>query len=105
MKILWSAASVRHLREVVQYLEGETSGGATTTRLRIMKTAVEVLTTRPRCVRQLGRMPYTGRVGRIEGTREAVVNRSPYIVVYRVSQETVEILGIWHGARLWPESF
>jgi plasmid stabilization system protein ParE len=94
MKILWSAASVRHLREVVQYLEGETSAGATTTRLRIMKT-----------VRQLGRMPYTGRVGRIEGTREAVVNRSPYIVVYRVSQETVEILGIWHGARLWPESF
>jgi plasmid stabilization system protein ParE len=94
MKILWSATSIRHLREIVQYIEGESSGGATTTRLRIMKT-----------VRQLGRMPYAGRVGRIEGTREAVVNRSPYIVVYQVSEEGVEILGIWHGARLWPESF
>jgi len=94
MKILWSAASVRHLRGVVKYLEGETSGGATTTRLRIMKT-----------VKLLGRMPYSGRMGRIDGTHETVVNRSPYIVVYRVSQETVEIIGIWHGARLWPESF
>ncbi|MGA2849078.1 MAG: type II toxin-antitoxin system RelE/ParE family toxin [Terracidiphilus sp.] len=94
MKILWSAASVRHLREVVVYLEGKTFVGIATTRLRIMKT-----------VRRLGQMPYAGRVGRIEGTREAVVNRTPYIVVYQVSQETVEILGIWHGARLWPESF
>ena len=94
MKILWSAASVRHLREVVDYLEGESSGGAMTTRLRIM-----------RIVKQLSLMPYSGRVGRVEGTREAVVNRSPYIVVYQVSQETVEILGIWHGARLWREVF
>ena len=65
-----------------------------TTRLRIMK-----------IVKQLSLMPYSGRVGRVEGTREAVVNRSPYIVVYQVSQETVEILGIWHGARLWREAF
>ena len=50
-------------------------------------------------------MPYSGRVGRVEGTREAVVPRSAYIVVYQVSTQAVEIVGIWHAARLWPESF
>lgn len=56
-------------------------------------------------VRRVGQMPRSGRAGRIEGTREAVVPRSPYIVVYRISEQTVDILGIWHAARLWPESF
>lgn len=94
MKVLWSAASVRHLQEIVEYLQGESSGGAITTRRRILETK-----------RRIGRMPYSGRVGRTEGTREAVVPRTPYIIVYRVVDRTVEIVGIWHAARLWPESF
>jgi plasmid stabilization system protein ParE len=94
MKVLWSAASVRHLQEVVEFLQGENAGAAITVRRRILETVARV-----------GLMPYSGRIGRIDGTREAVVPRSPYIVVYQVSVDTVEILGIWHGARLWPESF
>jgi toxin ParE1/3/4 len=94
MKVHWSAASVSHLKEVVEYLQGESAAGAVTTRRKILET-----------VRRLGQLPWSGRTGRIEGTREAVVPRSPYIVVYRVSKTTVEILGVWHGARLWPESF
>jgi toxin ParE1/3/4 len=92
--VLWSASSVRHLQQVAEYLQGESYGGAITVRRRILKTAQRV-----------GQMPFSGRVGRIEGTREAVVPRTPYIVVYRVSALTVEIVGIWHAARLWPESF
>jgi toxin ParE1/3/4 len=94
MKVIWSATSVRHLREVVEYLQGESSGGAITIRRRILET-----------VRRIGQMPNSGRIGRIDGTREAVVPRSPYIVVYQVSAKAVEILGIWHGARRWPEFF
>ena len=94
MKVIWSAASVRHLQEVVEYLQGESAAGAVTIRRRILET-----------VRRVGQMPYSGRIGRIDGTREAVVPRSPYIVVYQVSAQTVDILGIWHGARLWPDSF
>ena len=94
MKVIWSAASVRHLHEVVEYLQAEIVGGTITTRRRILQT-----------VTRLGQMPYSGRAGRNEGTREAVVPRSPYIVVYRVTEQAVEVLGIWHGARQWPESF
>jgi toxin ParE1/3/4 len=94
MKLIWSAASVRHLQEVVDYLQGESSAGAITIRRRILDT-----------VRRVGQMPYSGRIGRVNGTREAVVPRTSYIVVYQVSAQAAEILGIWHGARQWPESF
>lgn len=94
MKVLWSAASVRHLQEVVEYIQGESVVGAITIRRRILET-----------VRRIGQLPRSGRIGRIDGTREAVVPRTPYIVVYQVAVQTVEILGIWHTSRLWPESF
>jgi addiction module RelE/StbE family toxin len=45
-------------------------------------------------------MPHRGRTGRTEGTREFVL--APFIIVYRVKAETVEILHIYHGARDWP---
>jgi len=94
MKIVWSAASVKHLHEIAEYLQGESSGAAITMRRRIMETK-----------RRIGQMPFSGRVGRVDGTREAFVPRTPYIIVYRVSAQAVEIVGIWHAAREWPESF
>ncbi len=51
---------------------------------------------------QLGEFPRLGRKGRIEGTRELVFPALPYIVVYRVQDESVEILRIYHGAQDWP---
>ena len=94
MKVIWSASSVRHLQEVIEYLQLESAGGASKIRRRILETA-----------KRIGQMPQSGRVGRIEGTREAVVPRSPYVVVYQISVQQIEILGIWHGARVWPQSF
>jgi len=94
MKIIWSAAAVRHLQEVVEYIQAESAGGAISTRRRILDTALRV-----------GQIPYSGRLGRMDGTREAVVPRTPYIVVYQLSSQSVEILGIWHAARQWPDSF
>jgi toxin ParE1/3/4 len=94
MRVIWSSASVQHLQQSFDYLEGESSAAAVSVRRRILNT-----------VRRIGQMPNSGRVGRIEGTREAVVPCTPYIVVYQLSTQNVEIIGIWHGARLWPESF
>ena len=94
MKVLWAESAVRHLREVFSYVEGENAGAAVGLRRRILATA-----------KRLGQMPLSGRVGRIQGTREAVVPRTPHIVAYEVEGDTVKILGIWHGARLWPDAF
>jgi toxin ParE1/3/4 len=53
----------------------------------------------------LGDLPYIGREGVLAGTRELVVPGLPYVVVYRIDiaeQETVVILGVYHGAQLRP---
>ena len=47
--------------------------------------------------------PQIGRVGRVEGTRELVVSGSSFIIAYRVTEASVDILAIRHGARQWPE--
>lgn len=50
--------------------------------------------------------PEMGRPGRKSDTREFVVNRTPFIVVYRVRPraQRVEILRLLHGAQQWPRS-
>jgi|SRR5208337_4516982 addiction module RelE/StbE family toxin len=54
-------------------------------------------------VEGLARFPKSGRPGRVEGTRELVIQRTPYIVAYRATRDTVRILRVLHGAQQWPE--
>lgn len=46
--------------------------------------------------------PNRGRGGRIEGTRELVIAPLPFIAVYRIKGEFVEIVRVIHGAQEWP---
>ena len=46
--------------------------------------------------------PTRGRIGRIAGTCELVFVPLPYIAVYRVTEDIVEILRVYHGAQDWP---
>lgn len=54
---------------------------------------------------QLRDNPSLGRPGRVPGTRELVVPRTPFIVPYQVIGTMVEVLRVYHGARQWPEQF
>jgi plasmid stabilization system protein ParE len=49
-------------------------------------------------------MSFIGHSGRIEGTREFVHHWMPYIVVYHVKPDAVEILHIHHSAQNWPRA-
>ncbi len=53
-------------------------------------------------VERLKDFPNSGRPGRLEGTRELVVPRTPFIVVYRLAKEHVELLRVLNGAQKWP---
>lgn len=46
-----------------------------------------------------------GKPGRVKGTRELVIARTPYIAAYRVKNGRIQILRILHGAQQWPETF
>jgi addiction module RelE/StbE family toxin len=53
-------------------------------------------------VNRLADFPALGRPGRKPGTRELVIPRLPYIVIYRVRGERVQILRVLHTARERP---
>ena len=46
--------------------------------------------------------PQMGRPGRKQGTRELVISRTPFIVVYRIKAMRIELLRVLHGAQQWP---
>jgi toxin ParE1/3/4 len=67
--------------------------------------AARVVDTIARTVELLAQYPGLGRPGRVEGTRELIVANTPYLVPYRVRNNVVEILRVFHGARKWPQKF
>lgn len=50
--------------------------------------------------------PYMGRAGRDDGTREWVVPRLPYVVVYEVQEDrdTIIVIAVFHGAQDWKDT-
>ena len=46
-----------------------------------------------------------GRPGRVPGTRELVVPRTPYIVIYDVEDDTVRVIHVMHTAKRWPPTY
>jgi len=79
------------LERIADYLKEHNSSYAEST-VRELFATVESLKTFPRI----------GRVGREEGTRELVLGRMPCTVVYRVKDEAIEVLRIWHAAQNRP---
>ncbi|OYY94704.1 MAG: hypothetical protein B7Y41_03780 [Hydrogenophilales bacterium 28-61-23] len=51
---------------------------------------------------QLDSFPESTRVGRVQGTRECVISRLPYIAVIDVGHDTVTVLSVVHTARKYP---
>lgn len=54
-----------------------------------------------KCAGTLPLLPRKHRPGRVDGTREAVVHPN-YILVYRVTEEAVEIVGLVHARQRYP---
>jgi toxin ParE1/3/4 len=91
MKVIWSRRAIGHLSALRKYIEKDSEQSAALVARRIVK-AVDLLETQPEM----------GRPGRIVGTRELVVTNTPYIIPYRVRQERIELIAVFHGSRKWP---
>lgn len=92
-EIYWTDTALQDLNDIGTYIAVDSPQAAETVVRRIVET-VAALTYQPRM----------GRVGRDRSTRELVVQRTPYIAVYRL-RERIEIITIFHSARKWPDSF
>lgn len=93
MKIEWSAQASADLAELRAYLAEDSAETANRITLLILET-IE---------RALAKFPESGHYGRIVGTRELVIPKTPVIVPYRVHAKTLEILRVYHHSRRWPD--
>ncbi|HWD60104.1 MAG TPA: type II toxin-antitoxin system RelE/ParE family toxin [Stellaceae bacterium] len=89
MQVRWTAPAAQDLENIAAYIRRENPRAAG----RIARALYDA-------AMSLDNLPERGRIGRIAGTRELI--RAPYIIVYRVSTEAVEVLRIYHGAQDWP---
>ena len=57
-----------------------------------------------KAINGLGLFPLMGRPGSVPETRERIVTRYPYRIVYHVDEtnQTVEVWRVVHAARHWP---
>lgn len=88
--LIWSKAAEDDLDAIINYIAQDN-----------IEAALNTLDEITRQSKRLCDYPLSGREGRIKATRELVVARSPYVIVYTVS-ETVTLLRILHGAQKWP---
>lgn len=63
------------------------------------QTAAVVILRIVRAVSLLKEQPGIGRAGRVTGTKELIVPNTPYIVPYRVKDDAVQILRVYHTSR------
>jgi toxin ParE1/3/4 len=91
MRLRWTPAAVADLNEINAYLKEHHPGYRHPTMRKLYDT-----------IRALRTAPLRGRPGREDGTREILFPPMPYIAVYRLKNETVEVLRIYHGARQRP---
>jgi len=92
MRIRWTELAAQDLTHICDYIEEHEGPGA----------ARRVATAICQGVDALSRFPNRGRPGRKTGTRELVFPGFPFLAIYRVGAEIVEINRILHGAQKWP---
>jgi toxin ParE1/3/4 len=92
MEIRWSAPAAEDLEHICEWIERENPEAAKRVAAAIYHG-----------VAQLRNLPGLGRASsRLSGWRELVFPPLPYIAVYRVREDVIEIARIFHGAQDWP---
>jgi toxin ParE1/3/4 len=91
MRIRWTAAAAADLQHIHEYLRDHHPLYRQPTMRKLYD-----------AVRSLKASPNRGRPGREHGTREILFAPLPYVAVYRVKKEIIEVLRIYHGAQDRP---
>jgi toxin ParE1/3/4 len=90
MRIRWTIPASEDLESIHNYLQGHFPLFAESTVRTIY-----------RRILSLKVHPNRGRPGHRDGTRELALSPLPYVVVYAVKAQVVEILHIYHGSQDW----
>lgn len=92
MKLEWSPWALQDRDAIFDFIEQDNPRAAIEMDRRIAEQT-----------KRLALFPESGRIGRCAGTRERVIDRTPYIAAYRIYDDRVRILRVLHEAQSWPE--
>lgn len=92
MRLVWAQHALADRAAIFKHIEADNPRAAVNVDDQIVA-----------AVRRLLDVPESGRPGRIAGTRELVIPRTPYIAAYLVTPDRIRILRILHGAQVWPD--
>ena len=87
MRIRWTPAAAADLKQISEYLQQHHPQYRQPTMRKLYDG-----------IHSLEVFPARGRLGREEGTRELTFPPLPYVVVYRIRAESIEVLRVDHGA-------
>jgi addiction module RelE/StbE family toxin len=90
MRIRWTVPATGDLEEIKNYIQQHYPHFAELT--------VRLIYER---IRSLKASPNKGRPGHFAGTQELVLAPLPYIFVYLLREDAIEILHIHHGSQNW----
>jgi len=90
-RVIWSRSASEDLNDLVAWIAQDSEPNANLVLDRIERVAAHLSDAA------------IGRFGRVEDTYEIVVPRTPYIIAYAKTDETIMILRVIHGARDWRE--
>jgi addiction module RelE/StbE family toxin len=90
MRVRWTPAAADDFENIANYLFEQTPENAA----RLIR---EIYL----APKGLESFPKRGRAGKKEGTRELVLPSLPYVIVYRVTSESVYVLRVLHGSQDW----
>ena len=92
MEIRWSLPAAEDLERICEWIERDNQEAAR----RVARIIYEGCS-------QLKDLPNMGRASRLlSGRRELTFPRLPYIAVYQVKEDAVEISRRFHGEQDWP---
>jgi len=91
LKVRWTPLALSNLSSAFDFISNDKPEIAKAIIAKIMNS-----------LQQLETFPESGREGQVKDTRELIVSTTPYIVVYRLKKEQLEILAILHTSRKWP---
>jgi len=91
VKIVWTFRAIRDLVDVRAYVERDNSRAAAELSRRIL-----------RATARLTKHPEIGRRGKLAGTCELIVARTPYLIPCRIRGARIEWLRVLHGMRRYP---
>ncbi len=91
MRVRWTSDAAADLTQIVEHIRAQDPEAALRV-ARVIYNGIAALRT----------FPNRGRVGLAANTRELVFAPWPYIAVYQIVEDQVQVLRIRHASRNWP---